>query len=332
MQIYKITNLINNKIYIGKDTSSSPDYFGSGLLINRAFIKYGKEKFIKEVIDETTDYQELSNKEIYWISYYKSTDRKIGYNISKGGDGGDVLTNHPDLNLIKQKISKNSPKTGKTYDEAFGEEKSKKYKENLSINNKQPLKGKKYEEYYGKERSLEIKSKISKSSIGKIEDRWGDKDKVDSHREFLKSNIHNSILREDVVINNIKRMIEKWDNFREVYLETLKSLISKIEKDGLDQHLNEINNEISRIPNSVFKKRSEFYDFLGPKISIDISNIFYKIRKSINKEICKNQSKKISIDEIVYNSISEASKLLNIERSLIRYRLKSKNYSSYFYI
>ena len=47
MEIYKITNLINNKIYIGKDTTSDPNYFGSGLLINRAFKKYGKENFTK---------------------------------------------------------------------------------------------------------------------------------------------------------------------------------------------------------------------------------------------------------------------------------------------
>ena len=38
------------------------------------------ENFIKEIIDETDDYNELSTKEIYWISYYKSTDKKIGYN------------------------------------------------------------------------------------------------------------------------------------------------------------------------------------------------------------------------------------------------------------
>ena len=72
MQIYKITNPINNKIYIGKDTTSDPNYFGSGLLINRAFKKYGKEHFTKEVIDETDNYEELSKKEIYWIEKLNS--------------------------------------------------------------------------------------------------------------------------------------------------------------------------------------------------------------------------------------------------------------------
>ena len=125
MQIYKITNLITNKIYIGKDTTSDPSYFGSGLLIKRAIEKYGKSNFIKEIIDETSDYEQLSKKEIYWIEKYNSTDRNVGYNISKGGDGGNVFLNHPDLDMIKEKISKNNPKTGKTYVEVFGEEKSK---------------------------------------------------------------------------------------------------------------------------------------------------------------------------------------------------------------
>ena len=128
MQIYKITNLINHKIYIGKDTTSDPNYFGSGLLIKRSISKYGIYNFIKEVIDETDDYLELSKKEIYWISEYDSTKREIGYNISSGGDGGDTLSNHPELDLIKEKISKNNPKTGKTYEDAFVEVKANEYK------------------------------------------------------------------------------------------------------------------------------------------------------------------------------------------------------------
>jgi hypothetical protein len=49
MQIYKITNLINNKIYIGKDTTSDPNYFGSGLLINRADGIISGESFDKSL-------------------------------------------------------------------------------------------------------------------------------------------------------------------------------------------------------------------------------------------------------------------------------------------
>jgi hypothetical protein len=40
MIIYKTTNLINDKIYIGKDKHNNPKYYGSGLILNRSII-YG---------------------------------------------------------------------------------------------------------------------------------------------------------------------------------------------------------------------------------------------------------------------------------------------------
>lgn len=44
--IYKTTNLINGRIYIGLKTGEfNSDYFGSGVLIKRAIKKYGKENF-----------------------------------------------------------------------------------------------------------------------------------------------------------------------------------------------------------------------------------------------------------------------------------------------
>jgi group I intron endonuclease len=109
MYIYKITNTINKKIYIGKSVENTNSniisYYGSGVLIARAIEKYGIDMFNKEIIDECKNNSELCEREKYWISYYNSTDRTIGYNISNGGDGGDTLSNHPELNLIKEKIS-----------------------------------------------------------------------------------------------------------------------------------------------------------------------------------------------------------------------------------
>jgi group I intron endonuclease len=89
MIIYKTTNKLNGKIYIGQDKNNNPYYFGSGKKLQRAIHKYGKENFIKEILEECKNEDHMNEREIYWISFYKSQDRKFGYNISEGGKEGD---------------------------------------------------------------------------------------------------------------------------------------------------------------------------------------------------------------------------------------------------
>lgn len=90
MYIYKTTNLINGKIYIGlseKEAYESIGYFGSGDLIKKAISKYGSSNFKKEILEnQIKNKKELVELEIKWIKHFKSDDRKIGYNISPGGD------------------------------------------------------------------------------------------------------------------------------------------------------------------------------------------------------------------------------------------------------
>ena len=313
MQIYKTTNLINNKIYIGKDTTSDPRYFGSGLLIKRAFKKYGSENFIKEVIDTSDDYNELSKKEIYWISFYNSTDKKIGYNISNGGDGGDTLSNHPDLEIIKEKISKNSPKKGKTYEEAFGEEISKKYKENLSKSNTRHNLGKKLDELYSSEKSERIRKSISNSS--KI--NWTPERKK-LHSNFAKNNIYKSLLSDKSIEKNRNYLNERWSNWRNTEIKIIESL-----------NIEDLVSYLNKIPNSLFSNRSDFYKFIGnDKHELIKKNL---LKNRIPNKNNESNKKSIIIDNIRYESISDAVKILNIDRSLIRSRLKSSHFKNYLY-
>ena len=93
--IYKITNDINNKIYIGKtehdifkrfqEHRNDSIKFPSRPLY-RAINKYGIEHFHIELIEETSSPEE---REIYWIEKYQSF--KYGYNATKGGDGRHYL-------------------------------------------------------------------------------------------------------------------------------------------------------------------------------------------------------------------------------------------------
>jgi hypothetical protein len=95
--IYKITNKINGKSYIGqsvdiqqrwnahKSKSKSIELGGDNYAIHCAIRKYGVENFTFEVIEQTTQ-QELNSREKYWIKYYDTYYN--GYNSTLGGDSG----------------------------------------------------------------------------------------------------------------------------------------------------------------------------------------------------------------------------------------------------
>ena len=97
--IYKITNLVNGKIYIGQHKSQvfDRDYHGSGKLIRRAFKKYGIENFKVELLKWCETRSDINKYEKIYIHIYHSNNLAVGYNISKGGDGGDTFSGLTDV-------------------------------------------------------------------------------------------------------------------------------------------------------------------------------------------------------------------------------------------
>ena len=97
--IYKTINLINGKIYIGQHKSSvfDKEYKGSGKLIRRAFDKYGFDNFYCELLEWCETRADINKAEKVYIKKYKSNQLDIGYNISKGGDGGDTFSGLTDV-------------------------------------------------------------------------------------------------------------------------------------------------------------------------------------------------------------------------------------------
>lgn len=94
--VYRITNLVNGKIYVGKHSTKDPydEYFGSGKLINEAIKKYGIENFIKEILfcyDSEND-AFLKEEEIVTQEF---VDRDDTYNIMLGGRGWHSGKEHP---------------------------------------------------------------------------------------------------------------------------------------------------------------------------------------------------------------------------------------------
>lgn len=113
MQVYKIKNIVNNKIYIGITSQKggfNKRYCAKGTGIERVFNfynnckrrgerynkhllasieKYGLESFkVWEEFDRADTYEELMEKEKYYISKYKSNDSRYGYNSTEGGEDG----------------------------------------------------------------------------------------------------------------------------------------------------------------------------------------------------------------------------------------------------
>ena len=109
--IYKITNKVNGKIYIGQTIKDVKERFyqhcaritGEAVLnmaIHRAIFKYGKENFTLEVL-ETIDSSLLNEREQYWISHFDSYNN--GYNSTEGGQGGfKPFKDLDDEGIIKQ--------------------------------------------------------------------------------------------------------------------------------------------------------------------------------------------------------------------------------------
>ncbi len=87
--VYKITNKINGKIYIGKHETYNIDdgYMGSGKILGIAQSKHGIENFTKEILFDYDNWDDMQNKEKELVNehFVKRTDT---YNIIIGGGGG----------------------------------------------------------------------------------------------------------------------------------------------------------------------------------------------------------------------------------------------------
>jgi len=169
--IYKATNIINQKIYIGqtksfeqrrkghlKDAKS-----GSGCRFHVAIRKYGEENFLFEVIEECLD--DLANeKEQFWISYFDSYEN--GYNSTLGGEKV-CFSIAPD---VRKKISESlmgekNPNYGKPVNDEIRKKMSESHKMNPQIFDEK-RKNRMKEIATGRYHSEQTKKKMSESRIG----------------------------------------------------------------------------------------------------------------------------------------------------------------------
>ena len=187
MIIYKTTNLINGKFYIGKSVNERKGYLGSGLILRQAIEKYGKGNFKKEIINRCNTKEELKKKEIYWIDKLKPS-----YNIAKGGLGGDTFSNQTEKR--KREITQKKRDSMKKY---FEKNPSKPMSEKQKEQIRKTLTGRKQSEETKKKRSETFK---------KI---W----KTEKHRKLIKE--INSNPEHKKKLSKINKKVNWWKNATE---------------------------------------------------------------------------------------------------------------------
>ena len=139
--LYKITNTINGKYYIGMHSTNNLDdgYFGSGKVLFKAIKKYGLQNFKKEILCFVNNKEELKELEALVVTTeWIRENRKFVYNVQKGGHGGAAVGNKNRLGkpqseewrlkMSAKRKGANHPMYGKTH--------SFESKKNMSLNKK----------------------------------------------------------------------------------------------------------------------------------------------------------------------------------------------------
>lgn len=121
--VYKITNLVNGKVYVGKTnnlrrrwsehvTSSRSET--PRQVVAKAIRKYGVESFLFEPLQEYVSDAEALRGETFWITQLKSDKTATGYNLDGGGLGGKILTTETRLKIALAHIGMKASAETKT--------------------------------------------------------------------------------------------------------------------------------------------------------------------------------------------------------------------------
>lgn len=304
MYVYKTTNIINNKIYIGQHRNKKDEednYIGSGTILKRSIKKYGIENFKKEIIEECSDYKQLCEKEIYWIDFYNSIDKTIGYNISSGGEqhnpeSWEKFKNDADrynswiekMRLIN--LGENNPMYGVEYTEERRQKYIKTRKENY------------HKHKYSTE---EYRKKISDLTKGENNPNYNNKWETEKKEKMSKYLIENEIHKGEKNSN-----FGKYGKESSGYKEISCDIINKILYDYMSNFL-------------CIRKLSKKYIISERKIRQILieNNLEIKIIY-ISKE---NEEKIIDLFLDKNNSIKDISKSFNLDSRQIRKVLKNNN-------
>jgi hypothetical protein len=159
--IYKTTNIVNSKFYVGMHSTDNlgDGYLGSGTVLARSIRKYGRENFIKEILEYFPDRESLRKREAEIVNE-KFVNDKMCMNVKVGGEKGNFGSSMPNR--------KSSPL-------------SESHKANIS---------KSCEGKAGKyEKSKDHRQKLAEANLGKKQDDKTKEKRSESLRNFWKENL-----------------------------------------------------------------------------------------------------------------------------------------------
>lgn len=192
--IYRITNLINGKTYIGqhKYKELNDNYMGSGKLLHQAYKKYGVENFKKEIICKNVQYKEtIDNMEKFYIKKEREQNLNGCYNITDGGEGRfgpcqeetkrKISEGNKGKHSVSEETRRKMSKTRK------GKHLTEEHKKKLSLVHCGENNG-----FYGKCHSEETRRKISETLKGKKREHHSEetKRKISKSHKGLRKGKH----------------------------------------------------------------------------------------------------------------------------------------------
>lgn len=224
--IYRITNLINGKTYIGQHKYKKLDdsYMGSGKILKQAIKKHGIENFKKEILYSRIQYKETADDMERFAIAKERAIGKAEYNLADGGQGGNLG------DVVNKKISE--VLKGKNKGKKLSEETKQKISEKMKGNNnskgrhhseetrkkiseaekgKPGLKGKK-NPMWGRHHSEETKKKLSEAKIGKNNPNYGKCLSKETRRKISEA-------RKEMLAAYKKSGRKDWNTFQKEYKE-----------------------------------------------------------------------------------------------------------------
>lgn len=203
--IYKITCNATSKVYIGLTTQRLNERWNQhkskahsnkcNFPICNAINKYGEDSFSIETIDVAQTEQELKNKEIYWIDFYKSTNPKFGYNITLGGESGNGYHHTQETKDLISEKTKGKKKSKETV------ERMKKAQQEIALTRHiiptELTRQRMSASRMGHLTSETTRQRISLSNTGKT--RTAEQNSQNSKRQQGKKFLHNDLLKLNVI-------------------------------------------------------------------------------------------------------------------------------------